>query len=86
MDELNLTRSRIDAIDEKILELLKDRFAHSKKIGRLKHKPGLPVTCLEREKEVLQKWKRIAREFELDEVFVLSILRKILKSSKEVQL
>lgn len=52
-------RKTVDDIDKKILELLNDRARASQKIGRIKLKSGHGIYAAHREKEVLDRLKKL---------------------------
>ena len=52
-------RKEIDEIDSKFVELLVKRFAQAEKIAEYKKANGLLIRDMDREKEVVQKWKNI---------------------------
>jgi len=54
-------RRKIDRVDRKLVQLLNDRAAFAKQIGRLKKRLGLDVYSPEREEEILRnvmKWNK----------------------------
>ena len=53
-------RKQIDEIDEEILTLIAKRMQKAKKIGEIKRTKGLKIKDSEREREVIEKWKRKA--------------------------
>lgn len=54
-DPLTTARQKIDAIDERIVELLNERATVVEEIGRFKKAKGLPVTAPGREQEVVRR-------------------------------
>lgn len=82
---LKESRKKIDVIDEKIIRLLKERTDLVKEIGHEKEKESLPIVDLEREKEVLEKIKAVAKEKNIDEEIVEKIFKDIIEYSKEIQ-
>lgn len=53
--ELTELRSKIDVVDEAMLELFLERMGYSEKMAECKHKESLPVLNREREREILAK-------------------------------
>lgn len=53
--ELAQFRSRIDAIDDQIVDLLSRRGSIVREVGRMKKRLGLPVAAPGREKQVLDR-------------------------------
>ena len=50
--EIDDWRARIDAVDEKLLELLNERARCSLEIGKIKHRLNLPIYVPERERDI----------------------------------
>ena len=57
-DELGTIRGQIDAIDERLVELINERGRLAWKIGRLKVADGSPIYAADRESEILQRLRR----------------------------
>lgn len=75
MDELEKIRKKIDKIDKKLAEFLKEREQLVKLIRKIKRKRGLPMIFPEREKEILEK---------LDTEYKRNIFKKILEESRKL--
>jgi chorismate mutase/prephenate dehydratase len=82
--ELKESRAEIDRIDLEIGKLLKKRFTIAGQIGNMKNTLDLEIEDLERDKRVLENYKKQAGG-ELDEGFIEELVELILKYSKEVQ-
>ncbi len=82
--DLKESRAEIDKIDIEIGKLLKKRFAIAGQIGNMKNNLDLEIEDLERDKRVLENYKRQSGG-ELDEGFIEELVELILKYSKEVQ-
>ena len=78
-------RKQIDEIDEEILTLIAKRMQKAKKIGEIKRAKGLKIKDNEREREVIEKWKRKAKELNLSKEFVEKIVKEIIRESRDVQ-
>ncbi|RLG59565.1 MAG: chorismate mutase [Candidatus Hydrothermarchaeota archaeon] len=78
-------RKQIDEIDEEILTLIAKRMQKAKKIGEIKRTKGLKIKDNEREREVIEKWKRKAKELNLSKEFVEKIVKEIIRESRDVQ-
>ena len=74
-------RNAIDGLDEKIVALLDERFELSELIGEYKKENSLPVCDPEREKELLEKVRKMSRRPDECEV----VYRAILDGSKKIQ-
>lgn len=81
LDEL---RKQIDEIDQKMMNLFKDRMLVSKMIGEFKKTNNLPVLDQNREQEILNQ-RRV--ELNDDHLWPLyqSFIKEIMKLSKEYQ-
>ena len=75
-------RDRIDAIDDQLTALFKERMEIAAKIGEYKKANGLPITDFAREKQVLED--RTADAGELKS-YVRRFFKHIMKLSKEYQ-
>jgi chorismate mutase/prephenate dehydratase len=82
--DLKESRAEIDRIDLEIGKLLKKRFTIAGQIGNMKNTLDLEIEDLERDKRVLENYKKQAGG-ELDEGFIEELVELILKYSKEVQ-
>jgi chorismate mutase/prephenate dehydratase len=58
-DELGQLRSRIDQLDAQIVRLLSERAGLVTEIGRLKQRENVPIYAPDREKEVLERIRRL---------------------------
>lgn len=77
-DELESLRQQIDAVDERFVELLAERFRITRRVGRIKADRGLPPQDALREAQIDAKIRRLANEFELDEGMVSDVLRAVI--------
>ena len=84
-EKLKEYRKNIDRIDKQIIELLKERFEISKKIGKYKKQNNLPVKNKKREKQIIQKRKGSLEKTSLDSKFIKKIFKLILKESQRIQ-
>ena len=85
MDELGERRQEIDKIDDEIFRLLSNRVDIIKKIKQHKEKHDIPITNEAREKEILERLNKKAKEHHLDEEYINEIFKKIITHSKEIQ-
>lgn len=77
-------RMSIDSIDEKITELLKERFCVSARIGEYKQKNGIPVTDLGREDIVKAKLRARCGDSPYTERIV-GVYEQIMVESRRLQ-
>ena len=85
MKNIVTIRKKIDAIDEKIVYLLKERMELCKSIGALKRESGLPVKDHRREDEVYLHVMAKALECGFDPQKVEGIFKEIIALSVFVQ-
>jgi chorismate mutase len=83
-DRLKLLRSRIDAIDVRIVDLLVKRAGYAEEIGLTKEAAGAPVKDSVREKRVIGRVRAEARK-PLAKDSVERIYKAILKESRGMQ-
>ncbi len=78
-------RKKIDAIDENLIILLKDRIELCKRIGKIKKETGLAVKDLRREDAVYVHIMAKALESGLDPQKVESIFKQIIALGVSIQ-
>jgi chorismate mutase len=78
MSELELLRAQIDEIDERLIELLAERFAVTREVGRLKAAASMPPIDARREAEIDAKARRLATAYGLDGDLVAEVLRAVI--------
>jgi len=83
--DLESLRLRIDAIDNRIVELVNMRRRLSEQIGGLKKDSEKPVEDRSREQKVLEKIRKKSQSLEVDSDLTESIFKDIIKDSKQVQ-
>jgi len=69
LPELAELRQSIDNIDAALIHLLAERFAATKKVGRLKAEHGLPPSDPERERWQVARLRSLAEDARLDPEF-----------------
>jgi chorismate mutase len=85
MTELPILRSKIDALDDQILELLAQRAKVCRSIGAAKKKQGAPIRDHERETEVYKRIRAKAEGLGLDSMQVEAVYREIVNMCSSVQ-
>jgi chorismate mutase len=75
LDEL---RARIDELDASLLELLRERFDVTEKVGRHKKDVGMPPADPNREKVQIARLRQMAADLGLDPTFSEKLLRVII--------
>jgi len=82
LDEL---RQKIDGIDASIVELVAERQAISKEIGKGKNKTSRLIEDRERELRVLEHVRGLARDMKISAGDIENIYRQIITASKKIQ-
>lgn len=77
-DELDVLRRQIDAVDERFVDLLAERFRITRRVGHIKSELGLPAQDSIREAQIDAKVRRLAAEHDLDEGLVSDVLRAVI--------
>ncbi len=80
MDDLKDIRDRIDALDERIVELLNERAAAASEIGRRKQAIGAAVFAPDREHEILRRVTQLSRG-PIGKPSLLAIYRELMSAS-----
>lgn len=80
MDKVNLLRLSIDDIDQKIMNLLEERFGYSIEIGERKKRINNAVLDTNREQEILDKTLKHSHSQEIAIVY-----KTIMEQSKSLQ-
>lgn len=83
--ELKTFRSRIDRIDDQIIDLMGNRMRIVDDIGLIKKKNNVAILQVKRWNEVLERMIELAKEHELSEEFVLRIYKAIHQESIQHQ-
>ena len=77
-------RKEIDEVDLELLRLLNVRARLALKVGALKKAASLPITDLDRERDVLQRLQEI-NSGPLDDPAVDKLFRRIILESKRIE-
>lgn len=85
MEDLQLLRKHIDAIDEQILKALSERVYICRKIGEYKKQHGLPVEDTVREREVYSKIRENAVKVQLEPTQIEALYREIVNICSVIQ-
>lgn len=84
-DTIDYCRGAIDKIDNKILEALTERMNYVKKIGEIKQTSGTSVYRPEREKEILNRLKKLNNGY-LNDAAIEAIFAEIFAVSRNLEL
>lgn len=72
-------RARIDELDAALIQLMRDRFEVTRKVGAHKREVGLPPADPGREERQTARLRRMAEEADLDPAFSEKLLRLIIE-------
>jgi chorismate mutase len=82
---LQNSRTKIDEMDEKLIDLIQKRTALARDIVKAKLVLGIEIEDKKREEYIQSKIKDIAREKKIDEVSLTRIIKILTDMSKEEQ-
>ena len=85
MENITTLRKKIDAVDEKLVHLLKERVELCRNIGKVKQETGLGVKDFRREDEVYLHVMSKALELGLDPQKVEAIFKQVVALGVSVQ-
>ncbi len=85
IEELQALRAKLDRIDERLLDGLRERFACCVDIADVKRRHGVPVLQPQRGSEVQQRAARLAAESGIDGYFVQRVFALIMEEACRVQ-
>ncbi len=71
-------RVRIDELDAALMQLMKERFEVTRRVGAHKRKVGMPPADPGREQTQIARLRRLAEEADLDPAFSEKLLRLII--------
>ncbi|MBI2143216.1 chorismate mutase [Candidatus Woesearchaeota archaeon] len=84
-ERLNKLREEIDAIDERIIQLLGKRFSAAREIAKVKKELGIDVLQPGRELEVIGRVRKAAKAAGISEDFAERLFREIMAESRSMQ-
>ncbi|MDR2866148.1 MAG: prephenate dehydrogenase/arogenate dehydrogenase family protein [Methanomassiliicoccaceae archaeon] len=85
MDDLQQLRKNIEAIDERIVDLMIQRNDTAMKIGLLKKDAGIPLRNHDVEKAVIERYRKIAKGTSLSEDAAEAVCKILISASVELQ-
>ncbi|CAN5789601.1 chorismate mutase [soil metagenome] len=71
-------RVRIDELDAALMQLMKERFEVTRRVGAHKREVGMPPADPGREQTQIARLRRLAEEADLDPAFSEKLLRLII--------
>ncbi|WP_462394527.1 chorismate mutase [Lentilactobacillus parabuchneri] len=83
-EAITAARNQINQIDEKLIDLLRQRFQTSALIGKIKETANLPVLDSGREQQVLERVVSLDPD-PTTEKYLRNIFEEILKNSRDYQ-
>ncbi len=81
MEILKPYRTRINALDEEIIKLLRQRYDVIEEVGALKAREGIDATLPDRVDEVRERAASIAAELGMDEDFIRRLYAQLIEHS-----
>lgn len=84
-DELAKLRRSIDDVDERLIELLKERNALTTQVGQVKSETGMPVYVPEREAQLIAEKRALAQQKNLNPDLIEDVLRRLIRESYHTQ-
>lgn len=84
-DKIKQIRRHIDRVDTVIITALAERMSLMPDMAVYKKKHNIPIFDEEREIEIMNKLKKIAKEQGLDESFVEEIFLSVFNEAKRIQ-
>jgi 4-amino-4-deoxychorismate mutase len=78
-------RRRIDAIDDRILELLRRRFAIIRQVGALKARHGFATVQTARVKEVIDRNARQAEEYGIPKKLIRDFYAAMIDEAHQIE-
>lgn len=84
-NRLDMLRSRIDAIDSELLEMLSSRVAIVKEIGRYKKENNVTALQINRWSQLMENRVNIGKKLDLNETFVKILFQLIHEDSVRMQ-
>lgn len=85
METLEQLRDKIDQVDTVIIEKLVERQKLCREVGLIKRKINKEVVDYGREDQLIQRYKQLCMQYELDPVFVKQLFEMIIRYSRGLQ-
>jgi chorismate mutase len=82
---LRRSRQKIDGIDRDILDLIASRIALAREIAEAKEVLGMEILDPERELQIIERTRKIARENGIDENKLTELMKILMDLSKTEQ-
>lgn len=85
MSDLEKLRREIDAIDEKIIDLIAERIGIVYDIAKYKARQNILVVDPKREEQIFKRIKQLAHDNHLEEDFAVDLFKKIIEHCRSIQ-
>ena len=89
LDKLHAMRASIDNFDAALIHILAERFRKTKEVGALKAEHDFPPSDPTREKEQIERLRRLAERSDLDpdfaEKFLEFVIREVIQHHKQAR-
>jgi len=82
---LKRSRQKIDGIDRDILDLISSRISLAREIAEAKGVLGMEILDPERELQIIERTRKIARENGIDESKLIELMKILMDLSKTEQ-
>jgi len=83
--ELEDIRKRLDELDKELVVILAKRISLIPGIAEYKKKHKIPRYQPEREKEIIEEKRKLAKELNLDQGLVEDIFKRIIQESHKIE-
>jgi len=78
-------RKKIDSIDVQLIKLIAERLALMPEIAQFKKANNLPIFQPEREKQLLEERKKLARELNINPDLIEAVFKSIISECRKTQ-
>lgn len=85
MPTIEELRNQIDQIDQKLLEVIKERIAVMRQIGEMKKSQNIEIRDFEREDTKIAMLKQQAAELNIPENIILAVWNVFFENSLEIE-
>ncbi|HEX8965823.1 MAG TPA: chorismate mutase [Patescibacteria group bacterium] len=85
MPTIEELRNQIDQIDQKLLEVIKERIAVMRQIGEMKKSQNIEIRDFEREDTKIAMLKQQAAELNIPENIIMAVWNVFFENSLEIE-
>lgn len=83
--DISILRTQIDAIDDALISLIKKRLRAVEAIAEIKKHENKPIKDEKREKEIMTRLKKLAKELKIDQKVIEDIYKILINESTKIQ-